>query len=256
MAFLGEEETTHDDGAGSGDTDTGTDGEGTTDDEEDTSQNSDSEDGEGESSSDDGEDDDGKGDSTKGSDTSKDDDTEEDDDDGAEPESRRPKTNAEWAKRRIERKNAKQSQKAEKGDDEGDEEDSEDGDDLSPEDARAIDKRIEKAIKPFQERALASEVDGEITEFLNANPDFKPFAKKVQRFAMHPSRQNIPIKAIFYEVAGDKLIKIGADRLRNADKKARETKTGGTGTSEKGSTSYKDMPLEDFGKELERVKTR
>jgi hypothetical protein len=259
MAFLGDEDTAHDDDTSAGDTDAGDEGESTTDDEEDTSQNNDSKDGD-DKSSDDGEGDDGKGDSKESTDTSKDDDSEEDEDDGEEPETRRPKTNAEWAAWRKSQKDKKSKDSQKKGsDDEGDEgeSDEDDADDLSPEDAKAIDKRIAKAVAPFKQQAVESEVDAGISQFLNANPDFKPFEAKARRFALHPSRQNIPIKAVFYEVAGDKLLKIGADRVRQADKDARKTKTGGSSTGDdKGSKSYKDMPLSDFEKELEREKTK
>lgn len=261
MAFLGDEDTTHDDGAGADDTDTGADDESTTDDEEDTSQNNDSEDDEDDSSSDDGKGDDGKGDSKEGTDTSKGDDSEEDDD-GEEPEIRRPKTNAEWAAWRKANKGSKQKDQQKEGDkgnddDDAGESDEDDADDLSPEDAKAIDKRIAKAVAPFRQQAIEAEVDAGISQFLNANPDFKPFEAKARRFALHPSRQNLPIKSIFYEVAGDKLLKIGADRVRKADKEARKTKTNGSATGgEQGSKSYKDMPLSDFEKELEREKTK
>lgn len=261
MAFLGDEDTTHDEGAGADDTDTGADDESTADDEDDTSQNNESEDDEEDSSSDDGKGDDGKGDSKESTDTSKGDDSEEDEDDGSEPETRRPKTNAEWAAWRKANKGTKSKDTQKKGDegnddDEAGESDEDDADDLSPEDAKAIDKRIAKAVAPFRQQAIEAEVDAGISQFLNANPDFKPFEAKARRFALHPSRQNIPIKSIFYEVAGDKLLKIGADRVRKADKKANETKTKGSATNEKGSTSYRDMPLQDFEKELEREKTK
>jgi hypothetical protein len=260
MAFLGDEDTAHDEDTGADDTDTGADDESTTDDEEDTSQNNDSEDGDDESS-DDGDDGDGKGDSKESTDTSKDKGTEEDEDDGEEPETRRPKTNAEWAAWRKANKGAKSKDQQKKGDDGDDkgadgESDEDDADDLSPEDAKAIDKRIAKAVAPFRQQAIEAEVDAGISQFLNANPDFKPFEAKARRFALHPSRQNLPIKSIFYEVAGDKLLKIGADRVRKADKDARKVKTIGSATNEKGNTSYKDMPLSDFEKELEREKTK
>jgi hypothetical protein len=262
MAFLGDEDTAHDQDTGAGDTDAGDEGESTADDEGDTSQNNDSEDDE-ESSSDDGDEGDGKGtDDKKGTDTSKDDDTKDDEDDGEEPETRRPKTNAEWAAWRQSQKDKKskdQQKKGNDGNDDGDagESDEDEADDLSPEDAKAIDKRIAKAVAPFRQQALEAEVDAGISQFLNANPDFKPFEAKARRFALHPSRQNIPLKTIFYEVAGDRLLKIGADRVRNADKNARKTKTGGSSTGDdKGSKSYKDMPLSDFEKELTLEKTK
>lgn len=224
--------------------------------------------GDDDTGSDDG-DDQGKGDSKKGSDDA-DDDTEDDEDDGEEPELRKPKhgaSNAEWAAWRAQEKakaaksakDTKQTDKKDKsGDDsKGDDVDDEDEDGLSPEDRAAFDKRIEKKLKPFQERAAEQEVEASIATFVKDNPDFAPFAAKAKRFAMHPSRQSVPIKSIFYEVAGDKLMRIGAQRAKQADDKAKKTKTGGgsTGGDQQGDKSYKDMPLKDFEKELEAVKT-
>jgi len=262
-----DEEVTTDDTV---DTDTDVD---ETEDDADTSQNSDADDGADDDADDadeaddadddaseDGSDDDGKGNSDKKSSDTADDET-EDEDDGAEPELRKPKagaSNAEWAAWRKQEK-AKAAVNKKSGDDQNsdDKDDSEDTDDLSPEDAAAIDKRIAKRLEPFQKQAAEQEVEASIATFLTENPDFKPFASKAKRFAMHPSREHIPIKSIFYEVAGDKLMKIGAQRAKAADAKARKTKTGGSNTTTdgKGSKSYADMSLDDFGKELDAVKT-
>lgn len=205
--------------------------------------------------SDEGNDDDGAGnsDDTPSSDNADDDDPEADD--GAEPEIRKPKKgapNSEWAAWRKQQK----AKKEDGDDDDGDVEGDDPEDDLSPEDAAAIDKRIAKAIQPFQQQAAEQEVEAEIATFLEKNPDFKPFAAKAKRFAMHPSRQSVPVKAIFYEVAGDKLLKIGADRMKGAQAKAKQTKTRGAGGGDKGNKSYKDMPLSDFEKELNETKTK
>lgn len=269
---MGENNHDHDEDVDVTDTDTDNHDEDATEDDADTSQNTDADDGADDDADDadeaddadddaskDGKDDDGKGNSDKSTDTAKDDDT-KDEDDGEEPELRKPKagaTNAEWAAYRKQQK--AKAAAAKKSDDDADDKDTdEDDDDLSSEDAAAIDKRIAKRLAPFEQKAAEQEVEATIASFLNENPDFKPFATKVKRFAMHPSRQNIPIKSIFYEVAGDKLLKIGADRAKQADIKAKKTKTGGgnASTDGKGSKSYADMPLEDFGKELDAVKSR
>lgn len=262
-------------GGGAGDTGADDNKANETVDEADTTQKSGAKDDAGDDSGDAGDDsgsddgdDQGKGDSKKGSDDA-DDDTEDDVDDGAEPELRKPKhgaSNAEWAAWRAQEKakaskskDTKQTDKNKSGDDtKGDDDvDDEDDDGLSPEDAAAFDKRIEKHLKPYKEQAAEQEVDGAIATFLKDNPDFTPFAAKAKRFAMHPSRQSVPIKSIFYEVAGDKLMRIGAQRAKAADDKAKKTKTGGGSASvdQQGSKSYKDMPLKDFEKELEAVKT-
>lgn len=255
------DETTHEETEETTDDSTEETEESTTEDESDTSENSDDEESDDESDDDsgdddDGEDGDGKGDSDKETDTA-DDDTEEFKDDGEEPELRKPKAgapNSEWAAWRAQEKAKKEkSGESEKDDDAEDSDD----DDLSDEDAAAIDKRIEKHIAPFKKAAAEQEVETEIASFLQTNPDFKPFADKVRRWANHPNRSGVPVKSIFYEVAGDKLMAIGAKRAVAANKKANKMKSsGGQNADKKGGKSYSDMSLDDFGKELEAEKLK
>lgn len=252
---MGDTEDTNKDGAGDGSDTTDTDTEDvTTEHESDSSQNNDDEDGA--DASDDGGDK-GKGDSQE-TDTA-DDDTEDEADDGEAPELRKPKagdSNAKWAAWRAQEKAKKE--KSGKGDDTTDDaEDSDDDDDLSPEDKAKFDKRIEKQLAPFKQKAAEQEVDTEIASFLANNPDFKPYEAKARRWALHPNREGVPVKAIFFEVAGDKLLALGARRAKAADQKANQKKTaGGQSAGDKGSKSFKDMPLSDFGKELEDAKLR
>jgi hypothetical protein len=257
---MGDNETNHDDVDNAGDTEVDEIAEDATEDESDTSENTDDEDAEesDDDSADDGSDDDGKGNSDSESDTAEEDAAEDDD---SEPELRKPQkgaSNAEWAAWRAQEKaKAKAKQEAQKSgtDDTDDDAEDSDDDDMSPEDAAAIDKRIEKAIAPFKKQAAEQEVDTEIATFLNANPDFKPYAAKVRRWALHPNRQNVPVKSIFYEVAGDKLMALGAKRAKAADVKAQKTKSvGGRTGGEQGNKSFKDMPLNDFEKELNAAK--
>jgi len=273
---MGDHNTAHDDDVDT--TDEGADDgqESKTEDDADTSQKTDANDA-AEDGDDDGSDadddadadaeddksDDSKGnsDKKKSSDTADDDDAEGDEDDGEEPTSRRPKTNAEWAAKRVASKGAKKdAAKGKSKDDAGSDDKDDDGEDtddeLSPEDAAAIDKRIAKHLEPITKKAAEQEVETEIASFLQKNPDFKPYAAKAKRWALHPSRKDVPVKSIFYEIAGDKLLTIGAKRRAEADAKARKTRTGGGSAAgnETGNKSYKDMPLEDFGKELDAVK--
>lgn len=236
----------------SADTGADVDTEVTTDDEPDTSTNSDGED-DGDESSDDGEDG-GKGDSQE-TDTATDD-TEEIVDDGEVPELRKPKagdSNAKWAAWR-----AQQKEKREKSGQSGESSDgTEDGAQEETTDDDPIAKEVAKQMAPFKQKAAEQEVDTEIASFLAKNPDFKPFESKVRRWALHPNRDGVPVTAIFYEVAGEKLMALGAKRAKAADQKANSKKiAGGQPAGEKGSTSFKDMPLSDFGKELENAKLK
>lgn len=254
---MGEENHDDDVDTGIDDNDAGANDVDETADDADTANNTDANDDSDGSGSEDGNKD-GKGDSKEGSDNA-DDDTEEEEDDGSEPELRKPKqgaSNAEWAAWRAQEK-AKSKDGTDNGDNsDNDDVDEDDDDDLSDEDKAAFDKRISKRLAPIEKQAAENEVKVSIAEFVKDNPDFAPFAKKAERFALHKSRANIPIKSIFFEVAGDKLMQIGAKRGRVADKKAKETQAGGgnSGGEEAGNKNYKDMPLGDFEKELESVK--
>lgn len=252
------------------DTDTDTDADTTTEDEADTSsddaENTDAEDADDDDTSDgddadadDDTDDDGEGNSdTESSDTADDDGDEDEDDDGDEPPTRRPKTNAEWAAKRVADKKAKKQQTKEKSGSDADDAGEDTGDDDEASDD-PVAKEVAKQLAPFKQQAAEQEVDGQIASFLENNPDFKPYAAKVRRWALHPSRRNLPVKSIFYEVAGDKLMAIGAKRGKAADVKAKKTRggRGSTDTTGGGSKSYKDTPLtqEGMGAEIEAAKT-
>src|SRR5690606_11309004 len=83
--------------------------------------------------------------------------------------------------------------------------------DVTPQDEALISKVVAKRFAPIIERSLAAEDEMEINEFLSQNPEFKEFESKARRFMQHESRRHLPIKSIFYEVAGDKLMAIGAE---------------------------------------------
>lgn len=173
-------------------------------------------------------------------------------------------SNAEWAKWRT----------SQKDDENEDTEDGESGDgetptaeeiedmseeelaDLTPEQLKAFEKVVDKKLQPYKEQQAEQQVETEIASFLEENPDFKPFKDKVKRYAMHPSRENIPVESLFYEVAGPKLMQIGAKRQKQAAQEAKKGKTGGgrpTGT-EGGSKDWKGMNNDSFGQALEQEK--
>lgn len=177
---------------------------------------------------------------------------EEADDDGKDPEIR-PRSKESFILERKERKAAKQ--KGDKGDnkkggeevDEEAEEDEDENLEPSPEDEKLIDKVIDKKLQPLFQKQEEEETKTAVTSFVTANPDFKPFQAKIERYALHPSRKHLPIKSIAYEVAGEKLLQIGAQRGKEADQKAQEHKAGGgTAGGESGSKSVWDLTPEEF----------
>lgn len=176
-------------------------------------------------------------------------------DDGKEPEIRPVLTAKDHIIRRQQKKilelKGKQAGEEDK-DNEGEE-----GDDteVASEDEALIQKVVAKQFAPVIERTQHAEDEREISVFLTANPDFKPYEAKVRRYIQHPSRRGLPIKSVFYEVAGDDLLKLGAKRKEKADQEAKNTQTGG-GTS-RGTENGKgvwELSDDEFAREQERVR--
>lgn len=154
----------------------------------------------------------------------------------------------------LERKNRKiEKLKGESG--VADEE--EDDDNIDPEDSKIIQKHVAKALSPFLAKQMQDEDSQEIGDFIKQNPDFAPYADKVRKFAQHPSRREMPIKALFYEVAGDDLLKIGADRVRKANAEARKTVAGGgTGAGSDAPKGAWDLTPEEFTAQQDAVRSK
>ena len=216
------------------------------------------EDGDGDDTTDDGADDEGDGNEPddEGGDGKGKGKGDEDDDD--EPPTRKPKTPADFVAMRRGKKLAKLSGKGKGNEARGGaaDEDDEDDDGLSPEDAAAIDKRLEKHLAPILAEKEQKEVDTEIANFISDNPEFKPYAAKVAKWAGHEAYKNVALEQIFYAAAGKELLKIGAKRKQAADGEARKGRTGGGSNNgdDKGSKDWHGASHEDVGKEIERVK--
>lgn len=174
-----------------------------------------------------------------------------------EPPTRKPRTNADWVALRRQRKLEKQKAgKGEQGEDEDDESYDDEDDDVDEEDAKIIEKVVSKRLAPFEKQQEIATLRGEINDFIAENPDFKPFAEKALKWAQHPSWKDVPTRQLMYAAAGDKLLKIGATRAKNAAIKTQKTKTGtGTGGNTGGTKPVMEMTDAEFEQEIQRVKT-
>lgn len=162
----------------------------------------------------------------------------DDDEDKEPPVRKRP---SDFARERIERKNANKNKG--KDDAKDDTEDDED-DDIDPADEKTVGKIVEKALKPFVEKQMKEEDDKEVQNFLKDNPDFAKYEAKARKYMAHPSRKDVPISEIFYGVAGKDLMAIGAKRAKIADNEAKKSKSGG-GASDAGGVK----PVSEYTKE-------
>jgi hypothetical protein len=120
-----------------------------------------------------------------------------------------------------------------------------------------LQEEVLPTLTPVLEKHVQAEDDAEIQAFLADNPDFKPYEAQAKRFMAHPSRRSLPIKSIFYEVAGDDLMRIGAERAKNAEEEAKETQAGGG--SARGDETKSDvwsLTPEEFAKKREEIRRR
>ena len=169
------------------------------------------------------------------------------------PADEEPKTR----KRNIDFIRERQSKKAEKVANQNNENEDEDDSEIDPSDAKIIQKQVAKVLSPFLAKQMQDEDAQEIGDFVKKNPDFGKYAETVKKFAQHPSRRDMPIQSIFYEVAGQDLLKIGADRARKANDLAKESKAGGgTGTGGEGAKGIWDLTPEEFTARQEELRNK
>lgn len=101
---------------------------------------------------------------------------------------------------------------------------------ITPEDEAAIGRVVKKELGSVNQlkndiRALKDE--REVDTFLLNNPDMVKYRATALKYMSHPAYSNIPAQNIFAIVAGKDLMKIGAEREREAQKKAADTKDTG-----------------------------
>jgi len=175
-------------------------------------------------------------------------DTAEDDE---EPPMRKPgpnSSNKEWAAWRKQQKDAADNKSGK----DTDADDTDDEVDIDPKVKAYVDKKY----GPIEQRVQQEEIEGEVNNFLKDNPDFKPFESKVRKWAAHPSRQNVPVSSIFYEVAGPKMMELGAQRKAQADAKAAKTAGGSTtNAGESSGKNYSEMTDAEWQQEIANVKS-
>ncbi len=171
-----------------------------------------------------------------------------------EPEIRTRKSPKDYIIERKQRKIERLQAKKAGGDDDEEEDDDED---VLPEDKKAIKKVVTETLTPIIQRQLDAENEQEIKNFLADNSEFKPYEKRVRKLMTHPSRAQVPIQSLFYETAGPDLMKLGAQKKKEADEEANQSNAGGgssRGTGE-GKKDWSAMPDEEFAKEKQRIMT-
>jgi len=136
-------------------------------------------------------------------------------------------------------------------------EEEEDGE-LAPEDEKTIGKVVSKKLKPVDD--LTKEVQAlkderEVDAFLRVKPELEKYRDVALKYMAHPAYSNIPAHNIFAIVASKDLIRLGAEKEREAREKAEKTKDTGTQVRKPpmGETDWKTASKSDFEAQKAKV---
>jgi hypothetical protein len=102
-------------------------------------------------------------------------------------------------------------------------------DDVDAEDEAKISKVVSRLTAPIQQQSVDNQNSLEAETFIRDNQEKYPFASKYRQamlqYMKHPAYSRLPVANIFKIVAGDELIKFGAEQERVASTKANSTRT-------------------------------
>lgn len=191
--------------------------------------------------------------------------------DAAEPPTRKSKLQyiQERQQRREEKRKNLENQPKTPAPNEKDESEEGEDDELSPEEAKMYQKlegtfmkkhadKFEK-VDSFTQQAEVDAVNNEISEFLK-NDEYGDILKtheaKIRKYAVHPSRAQVPIEELVYGIIGKDAFALGAKQAREAMKKANASRNGGSSARKpEGATGkdYASMSKEEFEKEQQAV---
>lgn len=103
----------------------------------------------------------------------------------------------------------------------------EDEEEVAPEDKKVIGKLVGERLGPLEKKVQEQADRAEVDSLIANRPEFAKYRERILTYMKHPSYQNIPASNIANIVAGKDLMKIGAEKEREAQRKANETKGGG-----------------------------
>lgn len=136
-----------------------------------------------------------------------------------------------------------------------------------PEDVATIGRVVTKTIKPLQEQIerqteslQATKNENEVDTLIREKPEFAPYRSRILTYMKHPAYLNIPAEniAMMPNVAGKDLMKLGAEKEREAAGAAADSKgAGGTARkAEGGGKNWLKASKEEFEAEKARVMGR
>jgi len=94
------------------------------------------------------------------------------------------------------------------------------GEDIDPEDVKTIGKIVEKQTESVKKQLQETRDRLEVDAFVSDKPEFAKYKPVILRYLQHPVYSKIPVKNIAAMVASSDLLKLGAQKERDAQAKA------------------------------------
>lgn len=98
------------------------------------------------------------------------------------------------------------------------------GEDIDPEDVKTIGKIVEKQTESVKKQLQETRDRLEVDSFVAERPEFGKYKPVILKYLQHPVYSKIPVRNIASMVAANDLLKLGAQREREAQAKAESTK--------------------------------
>lgn len=137
----------------------------------------------------------------------------------------------------LARKNEKIKKLESRIDDDGYDAPSDDGDDsnLTPEADKAIETKLQNALKPLLGKMASDADEAEFQALIKDEPEAAKYANHIKAYMAHEAYKGVPPVFIYRSLAFDSAKAMGAKKRAVADKEANLNKGGGRGVVEKGS---------------------
>ncbi|RMD71949.1 MAG: hypothetical protein D6822_02200 [Cyanobacteria bacterium J149] len=126
-----------------------------------------------------------------------------------------------------------------------------DEEEIDPKDREVIDKLVSSKLSRYEEMQLEAMNKMEVGDYIADHPEFKPYKEKALKILNHPKYRHMPVEYAMYIAAGDDLMKLGAQKEREAAQAAKETNlSAGAPARQKmsGKVDWLNMPSDEFNK--------
>ena len=128
-------------------------------------------------------------------------------------------------------------------------------DEIDPEDEKNISKVVDKKTADLRKVQRQMTDEREVDGYLASNPSFTKYRAVALKYMASQAWQNVPAEAVFAYLGRNDLMKIGAQKEREAQKKANETKGGGsTSRTPAPKTDWANVPIGEMDQHINKAK--